>query len=117
ADLRLATSTTGTRFTVSNQAARIDDACTQQRQKAKLHSRRIAAGIRNETRALDGFAIDFAKTIHGFVEQMWARVRHAVPLLPHLHVLDPEVGGEVDDFDASIEQILCHLHRSAVRRS
>ena len=43
-------------------------------------------------------------------------MRHAVPLFPDGGILQPEIGGQVDDLGIRLEQLRRHLHGGAVRR-
>src|SRR5262249_8184151 len=86
----------------------------EQRQKSKLHGRRIAARVADDTRALDLRAVDFRQPVDRFLEQIRAAMRHPVPLLEDRRVPEPEIGREVYDLHAGADELARLRQRDAV---
>ena len=101
-------------FSVGDQRFGVDDTRLQQRQKAELHRRRIAAGIGHQPRLADGLAIDFGKTVDRLGQQFRAGVRHSVPPFPIRRLAKPEIGRQIDDFHALLQQRWHTVHGGAV---
>jgi hypothetical protein len=95
---------------------KIDHRVLDQRQKTKLHRRRIAAGVGDNARAPDTLAVDLGQAVNRFRHKLGARVLGAVPLFPRRDILDAEIGRDVDHAHAGIDQHPGLLHRDAVGR-
>ena len=115
-DLGLAPRTRHARLAVGDHVLRVDHAGLDQRQEAELHGGRVAAGVADDARLADRLAVHLRQAVHALGQQVGARVRHLVPALEQRRVLEPEVGGEVDDLDAGVDELARLRHRDAVRR-
>lgn len=113
-------------FAVGNQRhTGLQTALPQQRHERQGYAGRVAAGVGDEARLCDGFAVEFAQSVHGLGNEAGGGVGHAVPVFPGRNVPYAEVGGKVDDAHA-LKQVMSStshavggtdLSRSAVKPS
>ena len=114
-NFRLASGTGHTRLGIGNQAARVNHARFQQRDKSQLHRRRITTGVGNQPRRFGLYAINFRQPINGLAHQIGTGVRHAIPFFPYSDILQAEVGGQVNHLHARIQQCPRLLHGNTIR--
>ena len=114
-NFRLASGAGHTRLGIGNQAARVNHARFQQRNKPQLHRRRITTGVGNQPRRFDLRAVHFRQTINRRAHQIGAGVRHAIPFFPYSDILQTEVGGQVNQLHARVQQCPRLLHGNAIR--
>jgi hypothetical protein len=115
-DFGLATGATHAGFRVCNQVLEVGNAIRNQRQEAQLHCCWIAARIGDDARTPDLCTVDLGQSIYRFPHQVRGRVLDAVPFFPRRDVLDAEIRGNVDHFDAGIDQRLRLMHGDGIRR-
>src|SRR5918992_1194491 len=75
-----------------------------EREKAEDRGGRVAAGARDELRFADLVAVRLGKAVDGLGEELGGLVR-LVPLLV-ARLVEPEVGGQVDDLQAALAERL-----------
>src|ERR671915_1105895 len=75
-----------------------------EREKAEDRGSRVAAGARDELRFADLVAVRLGKAVDGFGEELGGLVG-LVPVLVGL-LVEPEVGGQVDDLEAALAKRL-----------
>lgn len=104
-------------FAVGNQRhTGLQTALPQQRHERQGYAGRVAAGVGDEARLCDGFAVEFAQSVHGLGNEAGGGVGHAVPVFPGRNVPYAEVGGKVDDAHALFNQARRVFHGDAVGR-
>ena len=80
-----------------------DQAGIDKRLECEDRSRRIAACCGDGVGAADRLAVEFGDAINESAEQLRRLVRMAVPALVGRRVVEPEVGAEVDELNARVE--------------
>ena len=88
----------------------VDEPQADQRVEGKQSRRRVAAGIGDQPRRADLFAVQLGQTVDAG-QQLGTRVL-PVPLAVRLEG-EPEVGGEIDDQGAVVQQTPGHRSRPA----
>ena len=103
-------------FGIRDQMRRIDDARFHHWQKAELDRRRVAARVADDARLADRVPVHLREPVDRLGEEVGAGMRHLVPLLELRRILEPEIGGKVDDLRAALRELARLGHRDAVRR-
>ena len=88
---------------VDDQAVRLDQPGIDQGLQREDRRSRVAARGRDRLRAADRLAIELGNAVDELAEQLRRLVRMAVPALVGRGVVEPEVGAEIDERDAAIE--------------
>ena len=101
-------------FGVGDQRLPVNDTGFEQRQEPQLYGGWVATGIGDQAGAANGLAVDFGQTINRFRQQFRAGVRHPVPVFPLFSPPQPEISGQINDFDTGFQQRRCALHGGAV---
>ena len=83
--------TGGAGFCINNDGIRIDDAFLHQRIGAQEGAGRITARVRDESRALDLFAVNLRQSVNGFTDKLRGCMFDLVPFLINVHIFDTEV--------------------------
>ncbi|OIQ73395.1 hypothetical protein GALL_449670 [mine drainage metagenome] len=116
ADFRLASRSRNARSAVGDQVVSLDQPRrAQQWGVAQLHRGRVTTRVGDDARLGDGLAVEFDQAVRGLVQEFGAGVLHAVPPGEFVQVLQAEVGGQIDDAHAGIDQAAGLRHRHAMR--
>src|SRR5205823_14821850 len=100
---------------IRDQRSGFDDSGLDQRQKSKLHRRGVTAGIADNARSGNRPAMDFRKAVRRLGEEIGTAMRYLVPAFEFAGVLEPEVGGEIDDLDACADELARRSHGDSMR--
>ena len=83
-------------------------------QQAELNRGRIAARVRHQARVLDLSAMRFRKAVHRLGEKLGRCVLHLIPLLPLGDFPYAEIGRQVHDAHAGLDQRPRLAHRDGI---
>ena len=78
-----------------------NDASRNGRGQREDGGRGVAARVRDERCGGDRIAVEFGEPVHRGRQQVGRGVRLAEPLLKRAWLLEPKVGGDIDNFDTS----------------
>mmetsp|Transcript_22975 Transcript_22975/g.39438 ORF Transcript_22975/g.39438 Transcript_22975/m.39438 type:complete len:275 (+) Transcript_22975:897-1721(+) len=101
---------------IDRDVVRVDEVALDQRQQRQLRARRVAPRIGDEPGGSDLVPGELDETIHGVLLQLRRLVLVAVPFGIGVDVLEPEIGGEVDNLDMRRQlgdDLLCRPVRQA----
>mmetsp|Transcript_25951 Transcript_25951/g.67087 ORF Transcript_25951/g.67087 Transcript_25951/m.67087 type:complete len:248 (-) Transcript_25951:137-880(-) len=87
------------RLRVDNDAVALDQPRLQERHQRQLRRSGVAAWVGDDARAGDLLTVHLGEPVHRLGLKLRCAVRHVVPSLVHLCVLEPEVGREVNHLD------------------
>ena len=85
-------------------------------QETELYGGRVTTGIGDDPGSANAFTVDFRQSVHGGIQQIGARMRHAVPALPLRVITQAKIGGQIDDAHPALQQLTRLGHRDAIGR-
>jgi len=114
--LRFASGAADAGLGVGDKMSGVDGMRLEQGQKAELDRGGVTSRIGDDARLAHRVAVDLGQAVDRFGDQLGTGVLHFVPLFPFGHVLDAEIGGNIDEAHPRANQPPRVVHGHAVGR-